>query len=220
MVFDESWRFSLTLMRPCRDRALELYAKITVTDGDGHGLAGTPLERWFPYEGSIVEPLLRLDALVATPTVVAERSLINEAGGFDEQQRFGEDYALWLRLAMRSEVSVSSEPLTCVRKHADNYSRDRLATYQGWVRLYAKIAEIVPEARLRSLCRRRRGMSALALAGIYGDQQNDRALVQTLLAASMDSWPYGEWWGGLLKLIVKRIAPARAHALYRRLQRQ
>jgi hypothetical protein len=32
-------------------------------------------------------------------------------GAFDEQQRYGEDYQLWFRLALRSEVSVSPEPL-------------------------------------------------------------------------------------------------------------
>jgi hypothetical protein len=37
-----------------------------------------------------VTQLLTIDALVVTPSVVAERTLVAELGGFDEGQRFGE----------------------------------------------------------------------------------------------------------------------------------
>ena len=57
-------------------------------------------------DGDIVEALLRLRAGTPTPTVMAERELIERAGGFDQQQGLHEDYDLWLRLALLSKVLV------------------------------------------------------------------------------------------------------------------
>ena len=53
-------------------------------------------------EGDITEALLTVEAALATPTVVAERSLVLEVGGFDVDQLFGEDYDLWLDPDVRS----------------------------------------------------------------------------------------------------------------------
>jgi len=217
---DDLWaprklEMQLTLMRSQSDRRWS-YTKDLPIDACGNLLAGDNIRTWLPYEGSIVEPLLKLDAIISTPAVVVERSLVNEVGGFDEGQNFGEDYDLWLRLAMRSQVSVSCEPLTYTRAHPYNYSQDRVAAYQGWVRLYEKMAEIVPEPRLRSLCWRRRGESALALARLYQDQGDQLATARTLLDGSTYSWPYRGWWGGALKIVVRSFVPARVRSTYQR----
>lgn len=204
----------LSLMRSRRDRRWS-YTKDRPMDASGNLLSETAIQTWLPYEGSIIEPLLKIDAIISTPTVVAERSLVNEVGGFDEGQYFGEDYDLWLRLAMCSEVGVSCEPLTYTRAHPDNYSQDRVAAYQGWVRLYEKMAEIVPESRLRSLCWRRRGESALALARLYQDQGNHLATARTLLAGWAYSWPYRGWWSGAVKIVVRYVVPSRVRSTYR-----
>lgn len=221
---DDLWtpqklEIQLNLMRSRRDRRWS-YTKDRPIDAHGNLLSESVIQTWLPYEGSIVGPLLKIDAIISTPTVVAERSLVNEVGGFDEGQHFGEDYDLWLRLAMRSEVSVSSEPLTYTRAHPYNYSQDRTAAYQGWVRLYEKMAEIVPESQLRSLCWRRRGESALALARLYQDQGNHLATARTLVAGSTYSWPYRGWWGGVLKLVVRSFVPSRVRSTYRQLKRK
>src|SRR5260370_36067555 len=73
-------------------------------DERGDPVSDAGFQPWVPYEGCIVAALLRLDAIISTPTVVAERRLVWEVGGFDEEQHYAEDYDLWLRLAMRSEV--------------------------------------------------------------------------------------------------------------------
>ena len=41
---------------------------------------------WVPYEGSIVEQVLRVDAQIATPAVMAETAFVRELGGFDDDQ--------------------------------------------------------------------------------------------------------------------------------------
>lgn len=205
----------LELMRARRDRRWS-YAKDVTIDGRGAPVFDARVSPWVPYEGSILEPLLRIDALVSTPSVIAERRLVDEAGGFDEEQHYAEDYDLWLRLAMRSEVSVSPEPLVRVRNHANNYSRDRVAAYLGWMRLYEKMAGLVPDSRLRALCHRRRGEAALVLAGLYSDRGDDAAVARTLLAASRHSWPYATWWWGATRTLARPIVPQRVLPMYRR----
>jgi glycosyltransferase involved in cell wall biosynthesis len=220
---DDLWiprklEIQLNLMRSRSDRRWS-YTKDRPIDEAGSPLPDAHIQPWLPYDGFIVEPLLKIDAIIATPTVVAERSLVNEVGGFDEGQHYGEDYDLWLRLAMRSEVSVSCEPLACIRAHLDNYSQDRVAAYQGWVRLYEKMAEIVPESRLRSLCWRRRGESALVLARLYQNQGNHLAAARTLLDGCTYSWPYLGWWGGALKVVARSFIPSWVRSTYRLLKR-
>jgi glycosyltransferase involved in cell wall biosynthesis len=216
---DDLWaprklEIQLNLMRSRRDRRWS-YTKDRPIDACGNPLPEAGIQPWLPYEGSIVEALLSIDAIISTPSVVAERSLVNEVGGFDEGQHFGEDYDLWLRLAMRSDVSVSREPLVCTRAHSVNYSQDRVGAYQGWVRLYEKMAGIVSESRLRSLCWRRRGESALTLASLYQAEGNHLAAMQTLLTGSTHSWPYRGWWSGALKIALRPFVPARVRSAYR-----
>ena len=81
---------------------------------------------------------------IAMPTVVADWQLVDEMGGFDEEQRFGEYHDLCVRLAMRSEVSVVAEPLCSIRSHREHYSANRVAAYASWVQLYGKLAELAP----------------------------------------------------------------------------
>jgi glycosyltransferase involved in cell wall biosynthesis len=217
---DDVWdprklELQLDLMRSRPHRRWS-YTRDRAIDEHGNALPPAATERWLPYEGSILEPLLKLDALISTPSVVAERTFVNEVGGFDEEQRYGEDYDLWVRLAMRSEVSVLAEPLVCVRNHhVDRYSIDRVAACRAWVRLYGKIAEIVPDSHLRSLCRHRRGETSLVLAGLYVDQGHILWVTQTVLAASTYSWPYPDWWWGAVKAMVRPIVPLRLRSIYR-----
>ena len=70
---------------------------------------------WVPYEGDIFEQVATGRAAIRTPSVLATRELIAQAGGFDEAMLSAEDYDLWLRLALYSEVAIVDEPLVHVR---------------------------------------------------------------------------------------------------------
>ncbi len=205
----------LALMKSRRDRRWS-YARNRIVDGHGNPVSDADLPPWVPHEGFILEPLLKLEAHVSTPSVMAERDLVTEVGGYDEEQRYAEDYDLWLRLAMSSEVSVSDERLVRVRWRIDSYSSDRVAATQGWVRLYGKWTHIVPDSRLRSLCRHRRGKMALILVGLYMDRGDHRAAARTVLAASRYSWPYFEFWWGALKTVSRPVVPPWLQSRYRR----
>jgi glycosyltransferase involved in cell wall biosynthesis len=168
-------------------------------------------------EGWIFEQLLKLDIGIAMPTVVAERDLVNEVGGFDEQQRFGEFHDLCLRLAMRSEVVSLREPLCSIRTHKDHYSGDKIGDHAGWMRLYEKMASFTTIPRLRAYCAKMRAETSLKLAWQHGINGDFRGVWTTLRRASSFSWRYPQWWWGALKGIVRSLIPqAMISALRRR----
>lgn len=67
--------------------------------------------------GFILPAVLETRAAIALPTVVAERSLLAEAGGFDPTMKAREDYALWLILSEREPAVTAPQHLTIVRDH-------------------------------------------------------------------------------------------------------
>jgi glycosyltransferase involved in cell wall biosynthesis len=134
---------------------------------------GVPLpesvSRWEPHAGWILEHMVTLSANVALPSVMVHRSLLREAGGFDETFPWVEDFELWFRLAERAECGVVNEPLLDVRKH-------RSLTLQvperslGFSRIYGEFAARTKDPRLRELARTRQAYKAVDAAGMLAHQ--------------------------------------------------
>ena len=144
------------------------YTAVDVITHDGNPVNRDGFTPWVPHAGDITERILMIEALIAIDAVVAERGLVMEAGGFDEHQRYAEEYDLYVRLAMRSPVTVIDQPLAVVRAgDGANYSKDRIGVYEAWVQLYAKLAAILPNQRLQAVAWRRRAESMLVLARLY-----------------------------------------------------
>jgi len=61
---------------------------------------------------------------IPTSSVVARKTALVQAGGFDEQFRKAEDWDLWLRLALHRPIIYSPKLLTLKRVHEVNTSRD------------------------------------------------------------------------------------------------
>jgi hypothetical protein len=157
-----------------------------------------------------VEPLITIRALLSTPAVVAERSLVAEAGGFDESQLFGEDYDLWLRLAARSAVAVVDQRLTLVRTaQTTSYGGDRIGAYEGWVRLYDKLARSLSDARLRSLALERRSETTLVLAGLYLSAGRTAAVWRTLAHGVRHGPTSASWWWRAMKTMALALSSRR-----------
>jgi len=133
-----------------------------------------------PYSGAILKQVLAIDAQIALPTVIAEAAFVRDLDGFDEQLRMIEDYDLWARMAMRSEVSVDPAPLTDVRNHAEQFTLDRGARLAGWAAFYAKMETRVASAELRALCRTRTREHLLRLAAEHARTRDWRAMRSTL----------------------------------------
>jgi glycosyltransferase involved in cell wall biosynthesis len=189
-----------------RPRARWSYTAIEQIDANGRALPKSSRFIVRP-EGWIFANLLRLDIGIAMPTVLAERALVNEAGAFDPQQRFGEFHDLCLRLALKGEVVVVPEPLTCVRTHNDHYSSDRISDHRNWMRLYQKMAGLTTSPELRAHCARMRAETSIKLARQQGCEGDSRGAWSTLRSASAFSWRYPKWWLGALKEVVRPLIP-------------
>jgi glycosyltransferase involved in cell wall biosynthesis len=176
-------------------------------DENGNPLSNQKLAAMAPRDGWILEPLLRLETAIAMPAVVAERDLINAIGRFDERQRYGEFHDLCLRLAMKSEVVAIAQPLCSVRAHDEHYSGDRVAAHTSWMQLYAKMAELVPDSQLRSLCLRMRAEQSWTLVRMGRKASGYRGLLTTLPRALMLSWRQPRLWYDALRNTVSVVVP-------------
>lgn len=61
---------------------------------------------------------------ITTPSVLARRRVICEAGGFDPSLTTSEDYDLWLRLSLKHRFGFVEEPLCLRRSHPGTQSRN------------------------------------------------------------------------------------------------
>jgi glycosyltransferase involved in cell wall biosynthesis len=79
-------------------------------------------KRWSGATGWIY-PQLLLDCVVWTSTVLAQRSLFDEVGGFDTTLRIGEDYDLWLRASRVTPIHRVAHPYALYRTHPASITR-------------------------------------------------------------------------------------------------
>jgi GT2 family glycosyltransferase len=138
--------------------------------------------------------LLEVEAVVATPTVVVARQLLERVGGFDESLLLHEEYDLWLRLNMHSEVDVIEMPLACVRSHREHYSGGSIRSHEGRRHLLEKMRGVVVEPRMRSMVLTAQSRNAVRLARAYASAGDGRAVVRVLLRSWRYSWWRARWW--------------------------
>jgi glycosyltransferase involved in cell wall biosynthesis len=111
------------------------YTAFTFTDQDLSPLSTQRSHR----QGTALEDLLTLGNVIGTPsTVLFERRLHEEVGGFDPALSYGADWDLWIRLARRTEFLYVDEPLVQYRQHGGNMSRDVALLESDSVRLLEK----------------------------------------------------------------------------------
>lgn len=109
------------------------YSRFIVWRPDAGGRHPPP-ERMFAGEGAAhvsdcalvtgdTYDALLLDCIVWTSTVIVEKSVLLEAGGFDEALQLGEDYDLWLRLSRRLPMLGIAQPTALYRQHPASITR-------------------------------------------------------------------------------------------------
>jgi glycosyltransferase involved in cell wall biosynthesis len=190
-----------------RPEARWSYTTCDLIDESGYRISNERLSAVVCKEGWIFEPLLRLEISIAMPALVVDRDLVDEIGGFDEQQPFAEWHDLSLRLAAKSEVVAVRESLCSVRLHNQHYSADRIAAHRSWMRLYEKMADFAQSPTLRSHSARMRAETSLNMARLQGVQGDYRAVLKTLRGALAFSWRYPHWWWGAFKRVARPAAP-------------
>ena len=177
-------------------------------DAGGNRLPTESHSATAPRGGWIFEPLLALEVTVAMPTLVAERSLVEEIGGFDEAQLYGEFHDLCLRLALRSEVVAVADVLSSVRAHDQHYSADRAAAHRAWMRLYEKFHAQAPTAAARDCCDRMRARAALDLAALQGAKRDFPGVWSTLSAGKVWSWRRPTFWYRSSLALLRPLVPS------------
>jgi glycosyltransferase involved in cell wall biosynthesis len=169
------------------------YTAVTRIGKCGEILPGELEQHRALYRGNIFEQLLTLQAGVAAPSVMAERSLIDEVGGFDENQLYFEEYDLWLRLSLLSEVGVVEEPTVLVRSHDEHYSADRVRVYKARFRLLERISSRATTPHLQSVLRTEHAKTAASLAAAYAAADQRAEALRMLWISRECAWRSRGW---------------------------
>lgn len=194
---DDLWRpEKLAVQVPLLERGRFRWSYTGFVSADVRGTRYQPISVDRIHSGYIIKLLLDLRAAVALPTVVAERALLAEVGGFDAAMRCREDYALWLTLCQRAEVVATRELLTIVRDHpgrTPSIHSPHLLTAAVYHGLLGRLGD----PTLRWICRQRLADMYVAEAG------------RCILA--------GQWWSALAATL-RAIAHHPRHGLWRALR--
>ena len=117
-------------------------------EADGHYL---PAEHVFSTEGvahvsdcelvtGYTYDALLKDCMVWTSTVLVEKAVLDEAGGFDETLELGEDYDLWLRLSRNLPMLGLEQPTALYRQHPCSITREARETNYEYLVLNRALA--------------------------------------------------------------------------------
>jgi hypothetical protein len=163
-------------------------------DADGQALA-IPVPDYRGRSGSLVDRVARLAISIALPSVLAERSLLFEAGLFEETLDCYEDYDLWLRLAALAEAAIVCEPLVKVRWHDRRFSRtEPMVALRSRIRYFERALPQVRDPAVRAELQRIRALDSARLANLMA-RSGDAGNVSHLLRGSLaNGWSSPRWW--------------------------
>jgi glycosyltransferase involved in cell wall biosynthesis len=145
--------------------------------------------RWVPHQGAIFEQILRMEAYIAMPTVLAERSLVMEAGAFDPGQVQHGDYELWLRMILRSDILLVDRPLAYVRNHREHYTRGGAWALHWKLRMVEKLQSRVTDPEHARALRATRASLAACLMRSHARAGAGKEALGVLAR----SWKYSYW---------------------------
>ena len=170
-----------------------------------------------PAPSGWVRERLLTDAVIAMPSVVAARSLLEEVGPLDEDLVMCYDDELWLRLAAVSELDGIEEPLTWVRRHGMHGGNDMIA-WADRRRVVEKALRAASDVHFRAILREQRALMSAGLARSHALYGSRRDVLRTLAASAPYSWCYRQWWYGAMQAGAHAFAPRALRRLARALR--
>ena len=110
-----------------------------------------------PMSGWIIKELLTTEASVTIGTLMLERALFEEAGGFNQDAKliYREDYELFLRLALKSEALAVPDLLVRIREHEGRATNGFEEGHDRTAAMYEYFIRSRPEKALVKIARRR-----------------------------------------------------------------
>lgn len=141
------------------------------------------------WRTALEDLLLQGNIVGSICTVVAERVLFEDLGGFDSELSQCADWDMWVRLAAHSEFLYIDDPLVTYRQHDSNMSRNAPLLEKDSLRVLEKgfVMAEVPE-RVREQRRVAFGRNYMVLAGTYFHAGHYRDFLRcAYLAVAMDS---------------------------------
>lgn len=187
------------------------YTRFAVVDALGNPTVRARPRNWPAPSGWILERLLKEETVIALPSVVVSRRLLQQLGPFDEELVMCEDDELWFRLAEHSEIDGVDQPLTLIRRHAQHSGTDMLA-WRDRRRVFEKALRARRGNHLDSILSRLRAEMAVGLAKSQANSGNRFSALSTVLSSAAYSWRFPQWWRGALLA----FAPAAVRRLVRR----
>lgn len=171
--------------------------------------AGRPLaarrSSW-PAACGAVRDHLFTDAVIAMPSVLAARSLLEQAGPLDEDLVMNYDGDLWLRFAELSELDGVDEPLTLVRRHGQHGGSDIIA-WRDLRRIIEKALRTACDAQFAALLREQRAVASGGLARSHALFGRRIDVLRTLRQSAPYSWRYPQWWRTGTYALARALAP-------------
>lgn len=194
---DDVWlpgKLEAQLERMARAGAAWSYTRYEHMDAEGRPVAARA-GVWRPLSGRIAREVLAGGASIAISTVVAERRLLTELGGFDEDPgiHLREDFDLVARLALAAEVVALAEPLSRVRDHDGRATRACADPFARTVRVYDKLLATLPAGELRDAARHRRAHHLADAAAHHLAARSGAEAVACLRGALRGGVGYGDW---------------------------
>jgi glycosyltransferase involved in cell wall biosynthesis len=171
--------------------------------------AGCPLtapRAGWPAPSGWVRDHLFTDAVIAMPSVLAARSLLEQAGPFDEDLVMNYDGDLWLRFAELSELDGLDEPLTLVRRHGMHGGSDTIA-WSDLRRVVEKALRATRDARFAALLREQRAVTSGGLARSEASYGTRIGVMRALAQSAPYSWSYLQWWRDGAYALARAFAP-------------
>src|SRR5215468_382269 len=159
-----------------------------------------------PAPSGWVRERLLTDAVIAMPSVIAARNLLEQVGPLDEELVMCYDDELWLRLAAASELDGVDELLTLVRRH-DAHGGSDIIAWRDRRRVVEKALRNSDDAHFAAILREQRAVMSAGLArshSLYGKRID---VVRTLTGSAAYSWRYRQWWSGAFQAAARAFTP-------------
>jgi glycosyltransferase involved in cell wall biosynthesis len=190
------------------------YTKFALVDASGSPMVAARIRDWPTPTGWILEKLLEEATVIAQPSVLVSRQLLEQLGAFDEELVMCYDDELWFRLAAHSEIDGIDEPLTLIRRHAHHSGGDMIA-WRDRRRVFEKALRTNLDTHLEPILRKLRAQMSAGLAKSQAASGKRMSALATLVTSLPHSWAYPKCWLGALGATARASAPAPLRTLVR-----